>query len=162
MSIKSVLNPQRSEEHENPHLVAGWRAPIEPFAERNGNRDFRRLVGLLNAPLQAIHRCGKPGTVWHCVFSAAPTDRLLTDTEWTTLATGFMHRMGLAPRDDPYGIRWVAVRHGLSKGGIDHIHIAATLARQDSTAGYPQRLPARPQILLGDRGAARPDPDRAS
>jgi hypothetical protein len=41
--------------------------------------------------------------------------------------------MGLAPRDDPYGVRWVAVRHGLSVGGIDHIHIAATLARQDGT-----------------------------
>jgi hypothetical protein len=49
------------------------------------------------------------------------------------IATEFMHQMGPAPRDDPYGVRWVAVRHGLSTGGVDHIHIAATLARQDCT-----------------------------
>src|SRR6202453_222680 len=130
-----LYGPGKSDEHENPHLVAGWRDPIaalEPPVKANGKRDFRRLTGLLNAPLDAIDRCGKPGTVWHCVLSAAPADRLLTDAEWDAIATEFMHQMGLAPRDDPYGIRWVAVRHGLSKGGIDHIHIAATLARQDA------------------------------
>jgi hypothetical protein len=131
-----LYGPGKSDEHVNPHLVAGWRDPIaalEPPAKPDGKRDFRRLTGLLNAPLDAVDRCGKPGTVWHCVLSAAPTDRLLTDAEWNTIATEFMHQMGLAPRDDPYGIRWVAVRHGLSSGGIDHIHIAATLARQDAT-----------------------------
>jgi hypothetical protein len=131
-----LYGPGKSDEHENPHLVAGWRDPIaalEPPVKRNGDRDFRRLTGLLNAPLDAIGRCDQPGTVWHCVLSAAPADRLLTDVEWNAIATGFMDQMGLAPRDDPYGIGWVAVRHGLSAGGIDHIHIAATLARQDGT-----------------------------
>jgi hypothetical protein len=130
-----LYGPGKSDEHENPHLVAGWRDPIaalEPPVKPNGKRDFRPLTGLLNAPLDAIDRYGKPGTVWHCVLSAAPTDRLLTDAEWNAIATEFMHQMGLAPRDDPYGIRWVAVRHGLSSGGIDHIHIATTLARQDA------------------------------
>jgi len=131
-----LYGPGKSDEHENPHLVAGWRDPIqslEPSVKRNGQRDFRRLAGLLNAPLQATDRCGKPGTVWHCVLSAAPADRLLTDAGWNAIAAEFMHQMGLAPHDDPYGIRWAVVRHGLSKGGIDHIHIAATLARQDGT-----------------------------
>jgi hypothetical protein len=131
-----LYGPGKADEHENPHLVAGWRDPIrslEPPARPDGTRDFRRLTGLLNAPLDAIDRCDEPSTVWHCALSAAPADRRLTDAEWNAIATEFMHRMGLAPRDDPYGIRWVAVRHGLSVGGIDHIHIAATLARQDGT-----------------------------
>jgi hypothetical protein len=133
MSIKSVLNPQRTDEHVNPHLVAGWRDPasLEPPVKPDGERDFRRLSGLLNSPLQAAGRHGMNGTVWHCVLSAAPDDPLLTDAQWNEIATDFMHRMGLAGRDDPAGVRWVAVRHGLSKGGVDHIHIAATLARQD-------------------------------
>jgi hypothetical protein len=129
-----LYGPGKSDEHENPHLVAGWREPmaaLEPPIKPNGQRDFRRLGGLVNAPLQAIGRHGRPGTVWHCVLSAAPADRLLSDTEWNAIATEFMDQMGLACRDDPAGVRWVAVRHGLSKGGIDHIHIAATLARQD-------------------------------
>jgi hypothetical protein len=131
-----LYGPGKSDEHENPRLVAGWRDPVqslEPPVKRNGKRDFRRLAGLLDAPLQAIDRCGKPGTVWHCVLSAAPGDRLLTDAEWNAIATEFMDQTGLARREDPYGIRWVAVRHGLSKGGIDHVHIAATLARLDGT-----------------------------
>jgi hypothetical protein len=155
-----LYGPGKSDEHENPHLVVGWRDPIrslEPPVKPNGERDFRRLTGLLNAPLDAVGRTGKPGTVWHCVLSAAPADRLLTDAEWNAIATGFMHQMGLAPRDDPYGIRWVAVRHGLSAGSIDHIHIAATLARQDATLpDIPQRLPPRPHGLPGHRAAIRP------
>jgi hypothetical protein len=43
-----------------------------------------------------------------------------------------MDRTGLAPADDEVGVRWVAVRHA-----ADHIHLVATLARQDG---------ARPRI----------------
>ena len=39
-----------------------------------------------------------------------------------------MHRTGLAPEGDDLGVRWVAVRHA-----ADHIHLVATLARQDGT-----------------------------
>ena len=131
-----LYGPGKADEHDNPHLVTGWRDPIrslEPPVRPDGARDFRCLTGLLNAPLDAIDRCGKPGTVWHCVLSAAPADRLLTDAEWNAIATEFMHQMGLAPHGDPYGVRWVAVRHGRSTGGVDHIHVSATLARQDGT-----------------------------
>jgi hypothetical protein len=55
----------------------------------------------------------------------------MSDGQWNTIATDFMDLTGLAPRNDPAAVRWVAVRHGLSSGGIDHIHIAVTLARQD-------------------------------
>jgi hypothetical protein len=129
-----LFGPGKSDEHVNPHLVAGWRDPIRTMApplKSSGKRDFRRLANALNAPLDVVGRRGQPGTVWHCVLSAAPGDRLLSDAEWNAIAAEFMHQMGLAARDDPYGVRWVAIRHGLSRGGIDHVHIAATLARQD-------------------------------
>ena len=35
---------------------------------------------------------------------------------------------GLAPAGDDAGVRWVAVRHA-----ADHVHLVATLARQDGT-----------------------------
>ncbi|HXL92917.1 MAG TPA: hypothetical protein VN969_28650 [Streptosporangiaceae bacterium] len=129
-----LYGPGKSDEHRNPHLVAAWRdqlTNLEPPIRPDGRRDFRHLTNLLNAPLTAAGRCGQNGTVWHCVLSAAPADPLLTDDEWNAIATDFMDLMGLARKDDPAGVRWVAVRHGLSRGGIDHIHIAATLARQD-------------------------------
>jgi hypothetical protein len=64
--------------------------------------------------------------VWHCSVRAAPQDRVLSDGEWAQVAAGIMHRTGLSLEGDDLGVRWVAVRHSL-----DHIHIVATLARQD-------------------------------
>ncbi len=57
---------------------------------------------------------------------AAPEDRLLSDAEWAQVAAAVMDRTGLAPEGDERGLRWVAVRHG-----ADHVHLVATLARQD-------------------------------
>jgi hypothetical protein len=64
--------------------------------------------------------------VWHCSLRAAPGDRLLSDAEWGQVAADVIDRTGLAARDDELGVRWVAVRHA-----PDHVHILATLARQD-------------------------------
>ena len=66
--------------------------------------------------------------VWHCAVRAAPGDRMLSDAEWAQVAARVMHRTGLAPAGDELGVRWVAVRHA-----ADHIHLVATLARQDGT-----------------------------
>jgi hypothetical protein len=68
--------------------------------------------------------CEKP--VWHCSIRAAPGDRMLSDEEWGQVAAAVMDRTGFARHDDEAGVRWVAVRHA-----PDHIHLVATLARQD-------------------------------
>ena len=125
-----LYGPGRREEHADPHLVAGWRDPeeLEPVLRADGTRDFRRLNGLLNQPLAALGRCGFDKPVWHCVVRAAPGDPVLSDAQWAQVAEEIMHRTGLARRDDDEAVRWVAVRHA-----PDHIHIVATLARQDGT-----------------------------
>ncbi|WP_378230904.1 relaxase/mobilization nuclease domain-containing protein [Actinomadura syzygii] len=64
--------------------------------------------------------------LWHCAVRTAPTDRLLTDQEWNQTAREMVHAAGIAPKGDPGGCRWVAVRHA-----DDHIHIVATLRRMD-------------------------------
>ena len=71
---------------------------------------------------------------------------MLSDAEWALVAERVMHRTGLALDGDDLGVRWVAVRHA-----ADHIHIVATLARQDG---------ARPRIwndYCVSRGHARSD-----
>ncbi|MFI1576834.1 hypothetical protein OHA57_38305 (plasmid) [Streptomyces anulatus] len=64
--------------------------------------------------------------VWHVSVRNAPTDRTLTDAEWATVAAEMVAVAGIAPHGDEHGCRWVAVRHA-----PDHIHLVATLARQD-------------------------------
>ena len=89
---------------------------------------MRRLAGLLAQPLAALAGPGYAKPVWHCAVRAAPEDRLLSDAEWAQVAAGIMDRTGLASAGDDLGVRWVAVRHA-----ADHIHLVATLARQDGT-----------------------------
>jgi len=129
MPESQSADPQRNEEHTDPHIVAGWRHPaeLEPPLRADGKRDFRRLFGLLNQPHDALGKWGFRRPVWHLVMRAAPRDKILSDDEWAQIACDVMNRTGLSPygqEDD--AVRWIAVRHG-----DDHIHIVAMLARQD-------------------------------
>jgi relaxase-like protein len=123
-----LYGPGKVNEHTDPHLVAGFGDPaeLEPELRRDGSRDLRRLAGLLAQPLALITGSSDDKPVWHCSVRAAPEDRMLSDAEWARVAAGVMDHTGLARRGDEFGVRWVAVRHA-----PDHIHIVATLARQD-------------------------------
>jgi hypothetical protein len=125
-----LYGPGKANEHAGPHLVAGFSDPgeLEPERRPDGSRDFRRLTGLLAQPLAALAGPGYAKPVWHCPVRAAPGDRILSDAEWAQVAEQVMDRTGLAPVGDDLGVRWVAVRHA-----PDHIHLVATLARQDGT-----------------------------
>jgi hypothetical protein len=141
-----LFGPRRQEEHADPHLIAGWRDPVElePPLRPDGHRDFRRLSGLLQL-LSA--RVGFDRPVWHCAVRAAPEDRTLSDAEWAQIAGNVMHRTGLAPTgQDDDAVRWVAVRHG-----ADHIHVVAMLARQDG--GRPRLSNDRYRVREACRAA---------
>jgi hypothetical protein len=129
--IRYLYGPGRREEHTDPHIIAGYRDPadLEPPLRASGTRDFRRLVGLLRLPHDALGKWGYAKPVWHCSMRAAPEDRMLSDAEWAQVAEDVMHRTGLCPRgQEDDAVRWIAIRHG-----PDHIHLVAMLARQDRT-----------------------------
>jgi hypothetical protein len=123
-----LYGPGQANEHADPHLVAGFGDPaeLEPERRPDGTRDFRRLAGLLEQSLAAVAGPGYDKPVWHCAVRAASEDPVLSDAEWALVAERVMHRTGLAPDGDDLGVRWVAVRHA-----ADHMHIVATLGRQD-------------------------------
>jgi hypothetical protein len=149
-----LFGPGRANEHLNPHVVAGFYDPayLEPELRADGSRDFRRLAGLLAQPLAILLGPSYEKPVWHCSVRAAPGDRWLADGEFAKVATGIMDRTGLAPERDEGGVRWVAVRHA-----PDHIHIVATLARQDGRRPkiwndfYKVRVAYRRPGTAGDR-----------
>lgn len=51
--IRYLFGPGRSNDHGQPHVVAGWddRARLEPPVKAQGQRDFRDLINGLNVPL---------------------------------------------------------------------------------------------------------------
>ncbi len=123
-----LYGPGKANEHTDPHLVAGFGDPaeLEPERRPGGTADLRRLAGLFAQPMAALNGDNYAKPVWHCSIRAAPEDRLLSDAEWAQVAAAVMDRTGLAPGGDDRAVRWVAVRHA-----PDHVHLVATLARQD-------------------------------
>jgi hypothetical protein len=124
-----LWGPGRREEHTDPHLVAAWDgagdlSDLEPSAAA-GRHDVRRLTELLDIPVRAGRNPPRK-PVWHCSVRAHPNDPIMTDQQWSEVARQVVARVGLAPDGDEKAVRWIAMRHA-----ADHIHIVATLVRQD-------------------------------
>ncbi|MBQ1111176.1 mobilization protein [Streptomyces sp. 404i] len=121
-----LFGPGDRDEHTDPHIVTAW-DPDLPCPARTPDRiTLSDLALLLDAPVDALRGPCPAEHVWHASVRNAPTDRTLTDTEWATVAAEMVAVAGVAPHGDEHGCRWVAVRHA-----PDHIHLVATLARQD-------------------------------
>ena len=135
--LRYLYGPGRKEEHVNPRLVAAWSgagelAGLEPVHTARGTRDFRPLVALLEEPVRAARRApDKP--VWHCSMRLAPEDRNreFSDATWGHMAAEMLAEVGVATAVDDPGLRWVVVRHG-----DDHVHIVATLVREDGRTNW--------------------------
>jgi hypothetical protein len=133
-------------DHTDAHLVAGYAelTSLEPERRADGRANVRRLAALLQAPVLAGNVAREAKPVYHLAISAAKTDRQLSDVEWADIAAEYVHRLGLAPRGDDQAVRWVAVRHAR-----DHVHVVATLVRQDGRRVFPR------QDYLRSREASR-------
>lgn len=89
--------------------------------------------------------------VYHMIVSLPPGQEW-TEEQWASIADDVMQGMGFTDGpEDLAGARWAAVHHGRSGAdgeGNDHIHIAASLVRQD---GRRVRLPAGKDRLLSQQ-----------
>ncbi|MFR0363348.1 mobilization protein [Streptomyces sp. MCC20] len=128
-TIGYLFGKGRANEHIDPHLVASWN-DFAPDPGRSPHRDPReveaQLAAQLDQPVKMLGDKAPKYTLWHCPVRAAPEDPILTDTQWADIARRIVAAAGIAPEGDEEACRWVAVRHA-----DDHIHIAATLVRQD-------------------------------
>ncbi|MEV0962841.1 mobilization protein [Streptomyces sp. NPDC049910] len=122
-----LYGPGRRDEHTDPHLVAAWMPDLAPDPGRDPNATLKQLTDRLDLPVLALPKNHRPAQhVWHCPVRTAPGDRHLTDAEWAEVARRIVHATGIAEEGDDKACRWIAVRHA-----EDHIHIVATLKRED-------------------------------
>jgi hypothetical protein len=136
--LRYLYKTGKDSRHVDPRVIGSWRDPIsvEPPVGADGMRDFRPLTALLEQPL-AIRDADRwpKQPVWHCVLRAAPGDRPLRDAELLDAVQELMHRTGLSVRGkEGEGVRWVAVCHG-----DNHVHVVATMARQDGRRAHIDR-----------------------
>lgn len=152
----------KANEHTDPHLVAGHRSVVDPseVGQRLDRQWALSLAHQIDVPRRSFGttvmwantekinaRVADGATkleaksaekfdahVWHCSLSLKADEGELSDEKWAAIAADFMKEMGFDDQADPRpSARWVAVRHGLSAEGNDHIHIAASLVREDGT-----------------------------
>lgn len=121
-----LYGPGTHEEHIDPHLVAAWDS-LAPDPGRDPNATYGDLQRLLDQPVDMLAKEDRPAKhVWHLSVRAAPEDPILSDEQWGEIARRMVAATGIAPDGDSAGCRWAAVRHA-----DDHIHIIATIVRED-------------------------------
>ncbi|MFF2025048.1 relaxase/mobilization nuclease domain-containing protein [Streptomyces sp. NPDC058171] len=136
-----LYGPGRRDEHIDPHIVAAWEPVLAPDPGRDPAATLQQLTDRLDLPVRALPASRRPARhVWHCPVRTAPGDRLLTDAEWGEVARRIVHAAGIAEAEDDQACRWIAVRHA-----TDHIHIVATLKRQDGRSPRRHNDSARAQ-----------------
>jgi hypothetical protein len=161
--LSYLQGPGRSNEHTDPHLVGGDSAIITWHDDNElSHEDAIEIARQLDQPRRVFgtevkipnflrddygsdvrDSHGKKvrdpidpfrdGNVWHCSLSLHADEGQLTDDQWGVIAREFMDEMGFTDTSGRSPARWIAVRHGLSVRGNDHIHIAASAVREDGT-----------------------------
>ncbi|MFE5124986.1 mobilization protein [Streptomyces sp. NPDC056669] len=127
-----LYGPGKHEEHIDPHLVASWDHNA-PDPGRDPSATLKQLQQLLDQPVKNIDQAQRPEKhVWHLSVRNSAEDRILADEEWGEVARRMVAAAGIDAPEQGAGCRWAAVRHA-----DDHIHIVATLARED---GYKPNL----------------------
>ncbi|MET8626600.1 mobilization protein [Kitasatospora sp. NPDC004669] len=124
--IDYLFGPGKHEEHTDQHLVASWNGFAPDPGPNPERHQVAKLANQLDQPVKALGTRAPANKIWHCSLRTAPGDRHLDDAEWAAIARRIVHATGIAPEGDTAACRWVAVCHA-----DDHIHIAATLVRQD-------------------------------
>ena len=142
-----LAGPGRANEHTEPHLIAGDPAMMAWHGDDELSRDAALAIAHhLDRPRKAFGVEVKGGHVWHCSLSLRAAEGRISDEQWQEIAEDFITAMEF---DDQEGTRapcrWVAVHHGLSKNGNDHIHLAVSLVREDGTKANVYRDRTRAQ-----------------
>lgn len=159
--VMYLAGPGKANEHSNPHVVAA--SSRELFSAGGagttmtrahayelghavdearvvfGTEVTRRDTKALKAAMErgttgatAIAEATRDENVWHCSLSLPPDMDELDDATWSQITHDFMQGMGFDTEGDAPA-RWVAIRHGLTKNGGDHVHIAASRVRDDGS-----------------------------
>ena len=130
--IRYLFGPGKANEHTDQRVItSGLVMGGEALA---GSNLSHRQIADLGAGLDEAHGIfgtdPKGGHILHLSLSLPPDDRHLSDDQWGEIANKAMTALSFES-DGVQPAAWVAVGHGTSAQGNQHVHIAATLVRID-------------------------------
>ncbi|WP_422117806.1 relaxase/mobilization nuclease domain-containing protein [Brachybacterium sp. UNK5269] len=148
--VSYLFGPGRHNEHEQQRLVAGSSmieagfSGVDLAGDPNARhalaqefdaawRQVRRERGLPLIPVdgETARGAARADRVFHAVLSLGEREGALPDEKWAELAREFVQQMDFTDSKNGADCAWMAVHHGSSKDGNDHLHIAVNLVRDD-------------------------------
>ncbi|GMA33646.1 relaxase/mobilization nuclease domain-containing protein [Litorihabitans aurantiacus] len=161
-----LAGPGRHNEHTGQRVITGDTVTRLTAPEGVLNRDDALAIArTVDEPHRAFGVEVKGGHVWHVSLALRAGEGAKSDELWEKIARDFVQAMGFddAANDDRVNeagtdvgsgqddtarkasCRWVAIHHGPSGGGNDHVHIAVSLVREDGTKASTHRDYSRAQ-----------------
>ncbi|MFK0042360.1 relaxase/mobilization nuclease domain-containing protein [Paenarthrobacter sp. NPDC090517] len=132
--IMYLAGPGRSNEHTGMRLITASDAivSVERGAALNAE-NAKTLAHEMDIPKAVFAADSASKHVFHVSLSLKADEGSLTDEQWAGIAQDFAEEMGFTGSDGKPPCRWVAIHHGVSKAGNDHIHMAVSMIREDGT-----------------------------
>jgi len=128
-----LFGPGKENEHQDQRVIAASDG-LEVDHGRALNREEMLDLGhQLDAPHAMFGTEVADGHIWHLSLTNPAGDRTLSDQEWSKIAHDTMDRLGFTEAPGRAGCPWVAIGHGLSTAGNEHVHIAVSLVREDGS-----------------------------
>jgi len=123
----------RENEHEDQRVIAAGTGVEVDLGRPLDRGEVLELGHQLDDPATMFGVDVPGGNIWHLSLTNPEGDRHLDDAEWSRIAHDTLDRLGFSEAPGRAGCPWVAVGHGLSTAGNEHIHIAVSLVRYDGT-----------------------------
>ncbi len=142
--VEYLFGSGRSEEHTDPHVIASHDPLL--LADRAPSPLARKMLAdEIDRPRQLLAPEVKEKFVFHASISLPADERPVSEEMWRDIAESVAQHMGFGADTPGAPVRWIAVHHGLSRNGNDHIHLMANLIAQD---GRKHRFPEPPGVML--------------
>ncbi len=143
--VEYLFGPGRSDEHTDPHVIAAY-DPILVGDRGDTPLGRKMLAAELDFSRAQLRPEVKEKFVWHGVVSVDTDDGHLSAEQWGDIATTITDHLGFNP-DSETSVRWIAVHHGDSAGGNDHVHLVANLINDD---GRKHKFIRPPGVMMGE------------
>jgi len=144
--VEYLFGPGRSDEHTDPHVIAAHTTlllddrALTPLARKMLATELDDTRVLLAPEV-------KEKFVFHASISLAPEDGPVSEETWQDIATSVAEHLGFGEDTPGARVRWMAVHHGLSRNGNDHIHLVANLISED---GRQHNFVRPPWVMLSE------------
>ena len=130
--VRYLFGPGKANEHTDQRVIASG---VSLWAEEGRMLTAREIADLgasLDSSNDAYGKNPSGGHIWHVSLSLAAGERVMTDQQWAEIAQMVMSTMGF-DREGLERTAWVAIGHGVSVQGNQHIHIAGSIVRNDGS-----------------------------